>query len=106
MARSAMRRRPLSPARAVVVAKGSVTPALRVTTTKVERHAAAGTARTLAVPADLEGQRRADRRDRGRCLSGTDRLAGDPEVAHEHGAGPAALVEPVGAVPPDDGGEA
>src|SRR5436190_18427885 len=106
MVRSATRHTPRSRARAVVVARPSVLRTLRVTSTEVERHAAAGAAGSVPVLADLGGQRRADRPDGGRNQLGTDRLAGDPEVAHQNRAGSHALVEPVGAVPSDDGGAA
>src|SRR4051812_36690021 len=102
MVRSAMRRTPQSPARAVVVAKPSATRTPRVTTAEAERHAAARTSGPAPVLANLSGQRRADSRDGDRGLRGADRLSGDPEVAHKNSAGPSALVEPVRTVPPDE----
>src|SRR3954462_2438437 len=80
--------------------------ALRGAVAQREGHAAAGAVRAGAVALDLLRHRGAHCGDEGGHLVGADRLPADTEVAEQHAADAFALVEPVGAVPAREGGEA
>src|SRR5947208_12854090 len=106
MARPARRPQPRRQAAATAAERPSATRTRNIPTAELERHPAAGRTAALAVTTNLVSHRWADgghQRSRLLCTAG---LPGDPEVAHQHAADPAAAVVPVGAVPAHDRGEA